>query len=131
MAQFLNPKITQGPLERYPFSLIVKANGFAFLSGQGPVDLETGQVVEGDIQAQTALTLKNIRKVLEAEHLSMNHVVKSNVYITDINDFDAMSEAYVKHFPSHLPARTTVGVATLWGGIKVEIEVMAVLDLNT
>jgi 2-iminobutanoate/2-iminopropanoate deaminase len=131
MAEFLNPKITQGPPKRYPFSLITKANGFAFVSGQGPVDLETGKVVEGDIKAQTKLTLENIRKVLEAEGLSMNHIVKTTVYITNINDFDAMSEAYVAHFPDHLPARTTVGVATLWGGIKVEIEVMAILDLNT
>ena len=131
MAEFLNTTITQGPPKRYPFSLITKANGFAFVSGQGPVDLETGKVVEGDIKAQTKLTLENICKVLEAEGLTMNHIVKTTVYITNINDFDAMSEAYVAHFPDHLPSRTTVGVATLWGGIKVEIEVMAVLNLNT
>jgi 2-iminobutanoate/2-iminopropanoate deaminase len=131
MAEFLNPKISQGPLERYPFSLIVKANGFAFVAGQGPIDVDTGEIVQGDIKVQTAKTLENVRKVLEASGLSMDHVVKTNVYILDINDFDAMSEEYVKHFPTHLPARTTVGVATLWGGIKVEIEVMAVLDLNT
>ncbi|MGL4609341.1 MAG: RidA family protein [Trueperaceae bacterium] len=131
MAEFLNPKITQNPLKRYPFSLITTANGFAFVSGQGPLDLETGKVVGGDIKAQTKLTLENIRKVLEGAGLTMNHLVKTTVYITDINDFDAMSQAYIEHFPDHLPSRTTVGVATLWGGIKVEIEAVAVLDLNT
>lgn len=129
MAQFLMPRITTKPLENYPFSLLVKANGFAFLAGQGPVDHETGKVVEGDIKVQTEKTIENIRKVLEAEGLSLNHIVRATIYLTDIDDFDAMSGEYEKHF-SELPARTTVGVASLWGGIKVEIEVTAVIDLE-
>lgn len=127
MPQFLMPTITSTPLN-YPFSLMVKAGGFAFLAGQGPIDHETDTVVEGDIRVQTAKTLDNIRRVLEAEGLSLAHVVKCTVYLSDIADFDAMSEEYVRHF-AQLPARTTVAVAALWGGIKVEIEAVAALDL--
>lgn len=128
MAQFLMPRITTQPLD-YPFSLLVKANGFAFLAGQGPVDHETGSIVEGDITVHTEKTIANIRKVLEAEGLSLEHIVRATVYLTDMDDFDTMSSTYEKHF-TELPARTTVGVASLWGGIRVEIEVTAVLDLE-
>jgi 2-iminobutanoate/2-iminopropanoate deaminase len=127
MADYLTPRMGKNESE-LPFSLLVQANSFAFVSGQGPVDWDTGAVVEGDIKVQTAKTLENIRKILEAGGLSMRHVVRSNLYITNIADFDAMSEEYVKHFPKPLPARTTVGVAQLWGGIKVEIDVVAVLE---
>jgi 2-iminobutanoate/2-iminopropanoate deaminase len=111
--------------------MLVRANGFAYLSGQGPIDPDSGDVVRGDVVVQTSKTLDNIRRILAAEGLSMDHVVKANVYLADIADFDAMSKEYRTHWRSHLPARTTVGGADLWGGIKVEIEVVAVLDLET
>lgn len=130
MAEYLTPSLGKNK-EALPFSLLVKSNGLAFVSGQGPIDWDTGAVVEGDIRVQTARTLENIRRILEAGGLSMRHVLRTNVYITDITDFDAMTEEYVKHFATPLPARTTVGVAQLWGGIKVEIDVVAALEINS
>jgi 2-iminobutanoate/2-iminopropanoate deaminase len=68
VAQYLNPQISTRPMDN-PFSLVVKANGFAFLAGQGPIDLDTGEIVQGDIKVQTAKTLENVRKILEASGL--------------------------------------------------------------
>lgn len=127
MAEWLNPKISDR-VTNPPYSTLVKANGFAYVAGQGPIDPDTGEIVRGNIRVQTARTLDNVRRLLEAGGLSMDHVVKTTVYLADIADFDAMTEEYRKHWPSHLPVRTTVAVSGLWGGIRVEIDAVAVLD---
>ncbi len=116
----------QLPAPKGPYSPAVKANGFIFVSGQGPVDPNSGEVNRGDIKEQTRLVLENIRAILQAAGSSMEKVVKSNVYLADIEDFAAMNEVYATFFPTQPPARTTIQAAALPLGIGVEIDVVAV-----
>lgn len=99
-------------------------DGWLFVSGQGPLDLSTGQVVPGSVEEQTRLTLTHVGKVLEAAGCGFDDVVKCSCYLSDIDEFDSFNSAYEKFFPGVRPARTTVQ-ARLWGGIKVEIDVIA------
>ena len=105
-----------------PYSPAVKAGDFIYLSGQGPMDPKTGTLVGEDVAAQTKQVFSNLFNVLAATGLTSDDVVKVNVYLTDMNDFGAMNEVYAEQFNSPYPARTTVGVASLPMGIKVEIE---------
>jgi 2-iminobutanoate/2-iminopropanoate deaminase len=113
------------PAPKGPYSPAIRANGFVFVSGQGPVDPKTGEVFRGDINQQTRMVLENIRAILDAAGCSMAKVVKSNVYLADIGDFAAMNEVYAGFFPSDPPARTTIQAAKLPLGIGVEIDVIA------
>lgn len=106
------------------YSAGVLADGWLYVSGQGPLDLSTGRVVEGSIEEQTHLTLSHIGKVLEAGGCSFEDVVKCTCHLADINDFDRFNRVYSEFFRNVLPARTTVQSA-LWGGIKVEIDAIA------
>ena len=108
-----------------PYSPAVEAGGFIYLSGQGPMNPETMTLVEGDVAAQAEQTFKNLFSILETTGLTSDDVVKVNVYLTDMDDFAAMNEVYAKQFTPPYPARTTVGVASLPLGIKVEIEMIA------
>ncbi|MCU0508182.1 MAG: Rid family detoxifying hydrolase [Anaerolineae bacterium] len=94
-------------------------------SGQTPVDPATGQLVEGDVGAQAAQCFRNLFAVLGAAGLGPEHVVKVNVYLTDMGDFAAMNEAYARQFEQPYPARTTVAVAALPRGARIEIEMIA------
>ena len=114
------------PAPKGPYSPAIRANGFIFVSGQGPIGPKTGEVNRGDIKEQTRLVLENIRALLEAAGSSIEKVVKSNVYLSDIEDFAAMNEVYAAFFPSSPPARTTIQAAALPLGIGVEIDVVAV-----
>ena len=114
------------PAPKGPYSPAIRANGFIFVSGQGPIDPKTGEVNRGDIKEQTRLVLENIRAILEAAGSSIEKVVKSNVYLSDIEDFAAMNEVYATFFPADPPARTTIEAAALPLGIGVEIDVVAV-----
>ena len=114
------------PAPKGPYSPAIRANGFIFVSGQGPIGPKTGEVNRGDIKEQTRLVLENIRAILEAAGSSIEKVVKSNVYLSDIEDFAAMNEVYATFFPSSPPARTTIQAAALPLGIGVEIDVVAV-----
>jgi 2-iminobutanoate/2-iminopropanoate deaminase len=96
-----------------------------FCSGQVPLDPATGQLVPGDIKAQTARVLENLRLILEDQRLTFAHVVKTTVFMTNLADFAAMNEVYGKCFPSDPPARSTVQVAALPRGAAVEIEAVA------
>ena len=109
-----------------PYSQGVKANGFLFLSGQVALDPASGQVVPGDIRAQTERVLKNLEAVLAAAGSSMEAVVKTTVYLTDLGDFAAMNEVYARFFPQAPPARATVEVRRLPKDVKVEIDLIAV-----
>jgi len=109
-----------------PYSQGVKANGFLFLSGQVALDPASGQVVPGDIRAQTERVLKNLEAVLAAAGSSMEAVVKTTVYLTDLGDFAAMNEVYARFFPQSPPARATVEVRRLPKDAKVEIDLIAV-----
>lgn len=108
-----------------PYSHGVDADGLIFVSGQAYMDSNTGKLVEGDIKAQTEQTFKNLFGVLEAAGLSSDNVQKVNVYLTDINDFQEMNKVYEKQFNKPYPARTTIGVASLPLGVRIEIELIA------
>ena len=108
-----------------PYSPAVKAGGFVFCSGQGPLRPGTTEVVEGDVRAQTRRVLENLKAVLEAAGSSTDRVVKCNVYLADIRQFDAMNEVYAGFFTAPYPARTTIQVGALPLGIGIEIECVA------
>lgn len=109
-----------------PYSQGVKANGFLFLSGQVALDPASGQLVGGDIRGQTERVLKNLEAILEAAGSSLAAVVKTTVFLADLNDFAAMNEVYARFFPQPPPARATVQVARLPKEAKVEIDLIAV-----
>ena len=109
-----------------PYSQAVSAEGFIFSSGQIPLDVRTGQFVEGGIGEQTEQVLKNLSEVLRAAGAELGDVVKTTVYLADMNDFAAMNEVYARFFPENPPARSTVEAARLPRDARVEIDVIAV-----
>jgi 2-iminobutanoate/2-iminopropanoate deaminase len=106
------------------YSAGVVVDGWLYISGQGPLDLQTGKVVEGTIEEQTRLTLHHIGKILQAAGCAFDDVVKCTCHLTRIQDFDSFNSVYAEFFAGIRPARTTVQ-STLWGGIKVEIDAIA------
>jgi len=108
-----------------PYSQAVRANGFLFTAGQVALDPDKGELVPGGITEQTARALENLRAVLEAAHSDFSQVVKTTVFLVDMADFTAMNEVYSRAFGEHRPARSTVAVAGLPRGARVEIEVIA------
>jgi 2-iminobutanoate/2-iminopropanoate deaminase len=108
-----------------PYSHGIEAGELVYLSGQTPLDPATGKLVEGGISAQTNQCFRNLFGVLAAGGLSPHNVVKVNVFLTDMADFSAMNEVYAKQFEKPYPARTTIGVAALPLGAKIEIEMIA------
>ena len=117
----------RGPKAIGPYSQAVKANGFVFLSGQIALDPQTQQVIEGDVAAQTERVLENLKGIVEAAGSSMQHVVKTTVFLADMNDFVAMNTVYTRYFVTHPPARSTVQVARLPRDVRVEIDAIALL----
>ena len=108
-----------------PYSQAIAAGPFLFLSGQIPLDPSTGQVVAGDITAQTHQVLKNLGAILSAAGRSYEHVVKTTVYLSDMSEFAAMNAVYATYFPAPFPARATVQAARLPRDVKVEIDLIA------
>ncbi len=108
-----------------PYSHAVRVGDLLFCSGQIPLDPTTGNLVGGDVRAQTRQVLENIRTILEDQKLSLAQVVKCTVFLTNLADFTAMNEVYGQYFKSQYPARSTVQVAALPRGAAVEIEVIA------
>ena len=108
-----------------PYSQAIKAGGFVFASGQIPLDPATGQFVSGGISEQTRQVMKNLTAVLEAAGSGLDQVVKTTVFLADMEEFAAMNEVYATFFPSEPPARATVQAARLPRDAKVEIEVIA------
>lgn len=108
-----------------PYSQAVKANGFVFVSGQVAFDPATGQLVENEIARQTERVMENLKAIVEAAGSSMHKVVKTTVFLKDMNEFAAMNEAYGKYFPTAPPARSTVEVARLPRDVRVEIDLIA------
>ena len=118
----------RGPKPIGPYSQAVKANGFLYLSGQVALDPKTSAMVGGDIREQTARVLENVKGILEAAGSNLHHVVKTTVFLKDINEFPAMNEVYGRYLaPTGVvpPARSTVEVSRLPKGALVEIEVIA------
>jgi 2-iminobutanoate/2-iminopropanoate deaminase len=108
-----------------PYSQAVVAGGFVYASGQIPIDPATGQFVEGGVREQTAQVLRNLSKVLEAAGSDLARVVKTTVFLADMNDFAAMNEVYATFFAEGPPARSTVQAARLPRDARVEIDVVA------
>lgn len=111
-----------------PYSQAVKANGFIFISGQLPIDPATGSFAGADITSQTNQSLSNISAILNSEGLTLDSVIKVNVFLKDMNDFAAMNEVYGKYFTKDFPARAAVEVARLPKDALVEIEAVAAAD---
>jgi 2-iminobutanoate/2-iminopropanoate deaminase len=115
----------KGPKPIGPYSQAIRANGFLYVSGQVALDPKTGEFIGTDIRQQTQRTLENVKGILEAAGSNMHHVVKTTVFLKDINDFAAMNEMYATFFTQAPPARSTVQVARLPKDALVEIEVIA------
>ena len=111
-----------------PYSQGVKAGDLIYTAGQIGLAPDTGELVPGGIQAETRQVLSNIQNILEAAGSSMKNVLKTTVFLRDLNDFAAMNAVYAEFFSENPPARSTVEVAGLPKGVAVEIEVVAVLD---
>lgn len=108
-----------------PYSQAVEVGPMLYCSGQIAIDPKSGQVLSGDVKAQTELVMKNIEAVLSAANLKFQNVVKTTIFLTDMKDFVTVNEIYGRYFPENPPARSTVAVAGLPKGVQVEIEVIA------
>jgi 2-iminobutanoate/2-iminopropanoate deaminase len=108
-----------------PYSQAIKANGLIFTSGQIAIDPSTQQVVAGDVAAQTEQVLRNVAEILKAAGSGLEKVVRTTVFLKDMNDFAAMNQVYGRHFSSAPPARSTVEVARLPKDVLVEIDTIA------
>ena len=111
-----------------PYSQAVRAGNLVFASGQIPIDPETGEFVPGGIAEQTEQVLRNLTAVFEAAGLGLNEVIKTTVFLADMNDFTAMNEVYGRFFAEQPPARATVQAARLPRDARVEIEAIAVMS---
>ena len=110
-----------------PYSQAVKTGNMIFCSGQIPIDPATGEFVSNDVAEQTRQVLKNLSAVLEAAGTDLNNVVKTTVFLADMNDFTAMNEIYAEFFSENKPARATVQAARLPRDARVEIDCIAVI----
>ncbi len=116
---------TEAPAPIGPYNQAIRAGDFLFCSGQIPIDPATGELVTGDIAAQTHRVMQNVRAVLAAGDATFANVVKTTIYLVDMNDFAAVNAAYGEYFTGVAPARSTVAVAALPKGSRVEVEVLA------
>ena len=118
---------TDAPQAIGPYSQGIRAGQWLFVSGQGHLDPATGALVEGDVAAQTRRVMDNIGAILKAGGATFDHVVRTTVYLADMNDFAAMNAVYGEYFSSPAPARTTIQAARLPKDMRVEIDVIAAL----
>lgn len=108
-----------------PYSQAIKGNGFVFVSGQLPIDPDSGQLFKGDLAVQTEMVLENLKAILEAAGSSLAKTVKVTIYLKDMNDFAKVNEVYGRFFPFAPPARATVEVSRLPKDASVEIDLIA------
>ena len=108
-----------------PYSAAIESGDTLYISGQIPLDGATGKLVEGDISAQAKQSMENLKALLEAAGLSFGHVVKTTIFLTSMGDFAAVNEVYKAYVSEPYPARSTIAVAALPMGAKVEIEMVA------
>lgn len=116
---------TKAPAAIGPYSQAIQVGNLVYTSGQIPIDPVTGSIVEGGIKAQTRQSLLNVKVILEEAGLTMGHVVKTTVFMADMNDFAEMNAVYAEFFTEPYPARSAVAVKTLPKGAQIEIEVVA------
>lgn len=115
----------EAPAPIGPYSQAVEAGGFLFCSGQIAIDPKSGQVLNGSVGEQAELVMKNVEGMLKGSGFTFNQVVKSTIFLTDMGDFPVVNEIYGRYFKSEPPARSTIQVAGLPKGVKVEVEVIA------
>jgi len=118
-------KPAQSPAAVGPYNHAVRVGDLLFCAGQIPIEPATGNLVPGDIKAQTTRVLENVKAILQDQGLTFANVVKSTVFLTNLADFAAMNEIYAQYFTHDFPARSTIQVAALPKGASVEIEVIA------
>jgi 2-iminobutanoate/2-iminopropanoate deaminase len=118
-------KESKAPAAVGPYSQAVEINGSLYISGQIPVNPETGKLVEGDISVQTEQVFRNIKAILESAGYSFSDVVKSTCLLSDMSDFKAMNEVYGRYYPANQPARSSFAVKELPLGSLIEIETIA------
>jgi 2-iminobutanoate/2-iminopropanoate deaminase len=118
----------EAPAAVGPYSQAVRVGQFVFTAGQIPLDPKSGVIVSEDISEQARRVLDNLTAVLAAENLTFDHIVKTTIFLTDMNDFAAVNEVYAGYFSQQPPARSTVAVSALPKGARVEIECIAVSD---
>lgn len=128
MTKLTGVQTDHAPAAIGPYSQGIIANGFVFTAGQIPLDPATMQLVGGeDVGSQTERVMENLKAILVAAGASFSTVVKTTVFLKDMDDFSAMNEVYGRHFGSHRPARSTVQAAKLPKDVRVEIEAIAVV----
>lgn len=119
---------TNAPKAIGPYSQAIVHNGIAYLSGQIPLDPATNQLVEGGVEEQTIRVLENLKAVLEAAGSGLDRVLKTTIFLKDMNDFAKVNEVYGRYFASQPPARATVEAARLPRDVRVEIEAIAAVE---
>jgi len=124
MREIVETKNAPAPIG--PYSQAIRANGFIFVSGQIPVQPETGLVVEGDIAAQTHQVMRNLSSILKAAGSGLDQVVKTTVFLSNLDDFSGFNQVYGEYFGKAKPARATVQVARLPKEVLLEIEAIAI-----
>lgn len=117
--------IAEGSFWEAPFSHAVRAGNFLFVTGQMPVDPETGKYVVNEIEAQSRRVMDNLLMVLEQAGMEASDVVSARVFLTDMRDYDVFNKVYAEYMGKHLPARTCIGVTGLAGGARVEVDLIA------
>jgi len=115
----------EAPAAIGPYSQAVEAGGFIFVLGQLPIDPATGSLINGGIEEQTEMVLKNLSAILKTARLSLENVVKCEVFLSDMNDFAKMNAVYARFFHAHKPARQAVEVSRLPKDVKIEISLIA------
>ena len=118
----------RGPRAIGPYSTAVVSDGVCYLSGMIPVDPATGELAAGDTGCQARQVFENMKTVLEEMHLSMAHILKTTVFLTDLSDFNAVNEVYATCFGPDYPARSCVQVSALPKGARIEVEAIATLE---
>jgi 2-iminobutanoate/2-iminopropanoate deaminase len=126
MAELRSVSSEKAPKALGPYSQAIVTGDLVFCAGQVGLDPATGSVVSGDIKDQTRRCLDNLAAVLEAAGSSLDRVTKTTVFLTDLAEFTAMNEAYAERFGGHKPARSTIGIAALPRGARIEIECIAI-----
>jgi 2-iminobutanoate/2-iminopropanoate deaminase len=119
---------SEAPAAAGPYSQAVASGNMLFCAGQIPLDPKTGELVAGDVTAQATRVLENLGAVLRGNAMNYSHVVKTTVFLVDLADFAGMNEVYAKYFHEPFPARSTIQVAALPRGARVEIEAIALAD---
>jgi 2-iminobutanoate/2-iminopropanoate deaminase len=110
------------------YSPAIKAGNLLFISGQIPIDPANGALIDGDIAAQAEQVMRNVGALLRAAGIGFDHVVRTTVFLADMNDFAAMNEVYSRHIVAPAPARATVQVARLPRDVKIEVDAIAILS---